>query len=112
MQIQFYSDSSVMGTQNVGERISEVVRHKLDRFAERLTRVEIHVSDENGRKHGADDKRCTIEARPRSGDPLSVTAHAEDVDTAARQAAEKLVSRLDHYFGKADRHTKVPPPAA
>ncbi|WAT17650.1 HPF/RaiA family ribosome-associated protein [Aurantiacibacter sp. MUD11] len=109
MQVQFNSDSSVMGTDNVAERIEGVVRDKLKRHAERLTRLEVHVRDENARKGGGDDKSCTIEARPRSGGPIGVTAHAGDVDTAARLAADKLASRLDHHFGKADRHTKVPP---
>lgn len=111
MQVQFNSDSSVMGTDNVAERIGAVVRSKLKRHAERLTRVEVHVRDENARKGGGDDKACTIEARPRSGSALGVTAHAGDVDTAARLAADKLAQRLDSHFGKADRHTKAPPPA-
>ena len=65
MQVQFNSDSSVMGTANVAERIEAKVREKLARFEERLTRLEIHVHDENAHKHGHDDKACTIEARPR-----------------------------------------------
>ena len=67
MQVQFNSDSSVMGTENVAERIEAAVREKLARFEERLTRIEIHVRDDNGAKGGADDKACTIEARPRGG---------------------------------------------
>ncbi|NNC60066.1 MAG: HPF/RaiA family ribosome-associated protein, partial [Erythrobacter sp.] len=56
MQVQFNSDSSVMGTVNVAERIENQVRQKLARFEERLSRLEIHVRDENGPKGGADDK--------------------------------------------------------
>ncbi|QIG53699.1 HPF/RaiA family ribosome-associated protein [Altererythrobacter sp. BO-6] len=110
MQFQFNSDSSVMGTENVAERIEAQVRHKLERFEDRLTRLEVHVSDENGRKGGGDDKACTIEARPRSGKPLGVTAHAADVDSAARQAATTLAQRLDRHFGKAERHGHDPRP--
>ena len=36
MQVQFNSDSSVMGTDNVAERIEARVRDKLARFEERL----------------------------------------------------------------------------
>lgn len=110
MQVQFNSDSSVMGTKNVAERIEAAVREKLARFEDRLTRLEVHVRDENGRKGGADDKTCMIEARPRSDAPLSVTAHAGDVDTAARRAAGKLAKLLDHHFGKAERHKHDPSP--
>ena len=64
MQVQFNSDSSVMGTENVAERIEASVRDKLARFEDRLTRLEIHVRDENGAKGGADDK---IEAMKSAG---------------------------------------------
>ncbi|KWV93730.1 MULTISPECIES: HPF/RaiA family ribosome-associated protein [unclassified Erythrobacter] len=104
MQVQFNSDHSVMGTENVAERIEAAVRDKLARFEERLTRVEIHVRDENGRKGGADDKVCTIEARPRSGNPIGVTAHAAKVDDAARKAANTLAQRLERNFGKESKH--------
>jgi ribosome-associated translation inhibitor RaiA len=110
MQFQFNSDSSVMGTDNVAERIEATVRGKLKRFEERLTRLEVHVTDVNGRKHGGDDKHCTIEARPRGGRALGVTGRASDVDTAARQAATTLAERLERHFGKAQRHKHDTPP--
>lgn len=104
MQFQFNSDSSVMGTDNVAERIENSVRSKLARFEERLTRVEVHVSDENARKGGADDKTCMIEVRPRGEKPIGVTEHASDVDTAARKAAGTMVQRLERVLGKESRH--------
>jgi ribosome-associated translation inhibitor RaiA len=110
MQVQFNSDSSVMGTQEVAERIERQVTEKLARFADRLTRVEIHVRDENARKGGADDKACTIEARPRGGRPIGVTAHAGKVDDAARKAANTLAQRLERHLGKAERHGHDPRP--
>ncbi|MCB2074989.1 MAG: HPF/RaiA family ribosome-associated protein [Novosphingobium sp.] len=110
MQVQFNSDSSVMGTANVAERIEAQVRDRLARFEDRLTRIEIHVRDENGRKHGADDKACTIEARPRGGRAIGVTEHAANVDDAARKAATTLAQRLDRHFGKGGRHAHDPRP--
>ncbi|TCD02058.1 HPF/RaiA family ribosome-associated protein [Erythrobacteraceae bacterium CFH 75059] len=106
MDFQFNTDSSVMGTENVAERIETQLRERLARFADRLTRLEVHVVDENASRGGADDKKCTIEARPRGGAPVAVTATAGDVDSAARQAGAKLVSLLDSHFGKADRHPR------
>jgi hypothetical protein len=106
MDIQFNTDSSVMGTENVAERVEAQLRSRLARFEKRLTRLEVHVTDTNGAKGGGDDKRCTIEARPRGGDPVTVTAEAGDVDAAARQASAKMISLLDSQFGKADRHPR------
>jgi ribosome-associated translation inhibitor RaiA len=110
MQFQFNTDSSVMGTADVADRIEAHLRQRLARFADRLTRLEVHVSDVNGRKAGADDKHCTIEARPRGGRPISVTGKAADVDAAARIAASTLVERLDRVFGKAERGRHDPSP--
>jgi len=110
MQVQFNSDSSVMGTENVATRIEASVREKIARFEDRLTRLEIHVRDENGTKGGADDKACTIEARPSGGKPIGVTAHASQVDDAARKAASTLAQRLERHFGKGDRHRHDPRP--
>ena len=104
MQFQFNSDSSVMGTENVAERIEAAVRQKLARFEDRLTRLEVHVSDENASKGGADDKTCMIEARPRGGKPIGVTEHASKVDDAARKAANTMAQRLERHFGKGDKH--------
>ncbi|MEM6476773.1 MAG: HPF/RaiA family ribosome-associated protein [Pseudomonadota bacterium] len=110
MQFQFNSDSSVMGTANVAERIEVAVRAKLSRFEDRLSRLEVHVSDENAHKGGGDDKTCMIEARPRGGKPLGVTAHAAKVDDAARKAANTLAERLERHFGKGDKHKHEPRP--
>ncbi len=110
MQFQFNTDSSVMGTEEVATRIENQVRQKLARFEDRLTRLEVHVTDVNGRKHGADDKHCTIEARPRGGRPIGVTGKAADVDAAARIAAGTMAERLERVFGKAERHRHDPSP--
>ncbi len=110
MQFQFNSDSSVMGTENVAERIEASVRQKLARFEDRLTRLEVHVSDENARKGGDDDKACMIEARPRGGKPIGVTEHASKVDDAARKAANTMAQRLERVLGKAEKHKHDPRP--
>lgn len=104
MQFQFNSDSSVMGTENVAERIEAMMREKLARFEDRLTRLEVHVSDENAAKGGSDDKACTVEARPRGGRPIGVTEHASKVDDAARKAANTMAQRLERIFGKSEKH--------
>jgi ribosome-associated translation inhibitor RaiA len=60
-----------------------------------LTGFEVHIADENGsKKHGPADKRCTIEARPRGRDPITVEAHADDFYPAINDAAHKLRSAL------------------
>jgi hypothetical protein len=106
MEIQFNSDNTISGTENVAERIEAQLRERLGRFEDRLTRLEVHIGDTNGPKGGGEDIRCTIEARPRGGAPVSTSAQAGEVDAAARQASAKMVTLLERQFGKADRHAR------
>ena len=110
MQFQFNSDHTVMGTENVAERIEASVREKLARFEDRLTRLEVHVHNEHRHTHGFDDKACTLEARPRGGRPIGVTEHGSTVDDAARKAGNTLAQRLERIFGREARHKHDPRP--
>jgi ribosome-associated translation inhibitor RaiA len=107
MQIQVHSDNHIEGSARLAEWVSESVTSKLERFEEDLTRVVVHLSDENGIKGGADDKRCQIEARPKGLPPISVTHKAELLEFAVEGAIEKLSHALNHQFGK-QRNKRAP----
>ena len=100
MQIQVHSDNHIEGSARLAEWVSDSVASKLDRFEEDLTRVVVHLNDENGIKAGASDKRCQIEARPKGLQPVSVTHKAESLEFAIEGAIEKLSHALSHQFGK------------
>lgn len=104
MQIQVRSNH-IEGSVELQEWVSAAVEDRLGRFDDLLTRVEVHVGDENAQKAGAADKRCQIEARPKGHQPLSVTHKAESLELAVDGAAEKMHNALDHLMGKLD--TKV-----
>jgi hypothetical protein len=58
MQIQINTDSNIDGNDRLVHQVEAVVRDALDRFSAQITRVEVHLSDENsGTKFGTDDKR-------------------------------------------------------
>jgi ribosome-associated translation inhibitor RaiA len=107
MQIQVHSDNHIEGSARLVEWVSESVTSKLERFEEDLTRVVVHLSDENGIKGGANDKRCQIEARPKGLQPISVTHKAELLEFAVEGAIEKLSHALSHQFGK-QRNKRAP----
>ncbi|MFZ3024250.1 HPF/RaiA family ribosome-associated protein [Pseudomonas sp.] len=100
MQIQVHSDNHIEGSARLVEWVSASVSSKLDRFDEELTRVIVHLHDDNAGKAGADDKRCQIEARPKGQQPVSVTHKAESLDFAVDGAIDKLNHALSHQFGK------------
>jgi hypothetical protein len=74
----------------------------LERFADWLTRVEVHLSDENSQaKGGPDDIRCLMEARPAGQQPVSIEVREETADQAIREGIKTLERRLDTIVEKA-----------
>jgi len=100
MQIQVHSDNHIEGSARLADWVSASVASRLDRFDDELTRVVVHLNDENGDKAGAHDKRCQIEARPKGLQPISVTHKAESLELAIDGAVDKLNNALAHQFGK------------
>lgn len=100
MQIQVHSDNHIEGSARLVEWVSASVASKLERFDDELTRIVVHLHDDNGAKAGAHDKRCQIEARPKGLQPLSVTHKAESLEQAIDGSIEKLHHALEHQFGK------------
>lgn len=74
---------------------SEVIGH----HTEMLTRLEVHLSDQNAHKGGV-DKRCLLEARPRGMDPLVAEHDGLEYRDAFKGALEKLHRVLEKRFGK------------
>lgn len=103
MKIQVNTDRNVEGGEALTEMVEAEVNSALANFADRLTRVEVHLGDEDGAKKGVNDKRCTMEARPANMKPVAVTAHDDTLEQACREAARKMASLLESTFGKADR---------
>ncbi|MEK1906086.1 MAG: HPF/RaiA family ribosome-associated protein [Pseudomonas sp.] len=99
MQVQVHANQ-IEGSARLQEWVSSAVMDKLDHFEERLSRVVVHISDENGHKSGPDDKRCQIEARPKGHQAISVTHKAHDMGVAVDGAAEKMRHALEHLTGR------------
>jgi len=100
MQIQVNSDNHIESSIRLEEWVRTTVESTLDRYEEDLTRIEVHIRDENGEKPGPHDIRCQMEARPKGHQPISVTHKADSLDLAVDGAAVKLEHALGHLFGK------------
>lgn len=103
MRIQVNSDSTVTGDRRVVSFVRDETDRILARFTDRLTRVEVHLSDLNAAKSGAADKRCVIEARPAQARPLTTTATAKRLDAAIGQALRKMQRLLASFYGRQGR---------
>ena len=105
MQIQINTDRNIDGTLEVTQRLTELCERLLERFREDITRLEVHLSDVNGRgKGGANDIKCTIEARVRGRQPTVVTHEDAVVEAACRGALDKMRSALDSELGRLRAH--------
>ncbi len=100
MHIQFNSDNNIDGDVSMADRVQEIVRTRLSRVEERLTRVEVHVGDVNGPRSGADDKRASVELRPAGLQPVSGTAQGASIEAAVSSATDKALAAFDRQIGK------------
>lgn len=104
MQIQVNHDNTIRIGEEVADRLTRVLESSLAQFADRITRVEMHLGDENAGKHGDSDKRCVLEARLANLAPIAVTHQAETLQMAFEGALEKLDRALGRAVGKLQTH--------
>lgn len=104
MDVLVNTDSSVEGHAALANDVEAAVRHSIARFSDRITRIEVHLSDENSHKHGSDDKRCLMEARISGRQPTAVSHNAADIEKAVSGATAKLKNALETVFGKMSTH--------
>ncbi len=111
MQIQVHTDHNLKGGEALASTVRATVEDALSRFSAHITRVEVHLADENAAKAGGADKRCMMEARFEGHAPVAVTQHAATVGQAIDGAAERLVHLLEHTLGRLRGHRgrTVPP---
>lgn len=104
MKILINTDNHITGREALTQQAEAAVVSVLGHLAEHITRVEVHLSDENGKKAGSHDKRCLMEARLEGHQPIAVTHEAETIDEAVDGATDKLKSSLDHILGRLRHH--------
>jgi len=105
MHIQINTDKNISGHETMTKRVHEILEHILVHFTGRITRLEVHLSDEDSAsKSGVMDKRCLLEVRLAGREPTSVSELALTVEQAVTGAARKMVSLLESELGKLGKH--------
>lgn len=103
MQIQINTGHNIEIHEALAAEVSGIVESALSRFSDTITRVEVHLSDENSdKKAGHEAIRCMLEARIKGRQPIAVTNHASTLDEAVNSAAEKLTRLIEHTIGRQD----------
>ena len=104
MKIQINAAKNITGSEEIRELLTTQISEELNRFSHNITRLEVHLSDEDGNKNGPGDKRCMIEARLEGRQPIAVTNEANRFEQAAKGAIAKLKTSLITISGRLRRH--------
>lgn len=115
MQIHINTDRNIDGREALSAHISSEIEQALSRFNEQITRVEVHLSDENSdKKGGKDGMKCVIEARLEGRQPLAVTHQATTLEQSFCGAADKLTRLIESTIGRTgdQRGHRADPPSS
>ncbi len=104
MTILFNTDNNLTVHDDFKNKLSNHLSEKLNRFNEHITRLEVHLSDDNGHKTGLNDKKCLLEAKVEGRPAVAVSAGAQNYELAVAAAVDKLRSSLDSIFGRMQNH--------
>jgi hypothetical protein len=104
MTIQFNTDNNITGSEELRVPLIALISEELGRFSQHITRLEVHLSDENGDKDGPNDIRCLLEARLEGRQPIAVTNLANTHEQAVEGAIKKLKTSLNTILGRLRNH--------
>jgi ribosome-associated translation inhibitor RaiA len=100
MQININTDKTIERHAGLDEHVQSVVSAALHRFGEHITRVEVHLSDNQAHKSADGDNRCLMEARVTGYQPIAVSDHAATLHQAIGGSADKLKRAIDSALGR------------
>jgi len=104
MQVQIHTDNHIDGTDALAQWASTTIQTALARFGGQITRVQAHLSDENGGKKSSEENiQCTLEAHLVGHQPLVLKHHGTNLNQAIEGAAEKIGRLIDSTLGKTGR---------
>lgn len=104
MIIQVNTDKNIPGGDDLQTYLDGLISNQLNHYSSQISRVVVHLSDENGPKEGANDKRCLLEARVEGRQPIAVVNNADNHEKAIAGAVDKLAHSLDKIFGRMNNH--------
>lgn len=104
IKIQFNTDRSISGAEELVHQYITQIAEGLDRYGSHITRIIVHISDENGNKEGVNDIRCLLEARLEGRQPIAVSNQADTIEQSVSGAIEKLQASLKTILGRISNH--------
>lgn len=99
--IQINTDHNINGVETLRDTLILLLNVELSRYSSQITRIEVHLADEDGdTKDGKNDIRCILEARLEGQKPVAVANDADNCYAAVDGAANKMKSLLKTKKGR------------
>jgi len=100
MQIRVDVDDHIDGSEELMVRVEGVVEGSLDRFQDRVARVEVHLSQLAHPPAGERDMCCRMEAHSAGLKPITVSHEAVTLTEAIHAASAKLERAVHLALGR------------
>jgi len=107
MVIQFDTPHSLKANDAFKAPLIEMLNEKLDKFDKQISRLEVHLSDENGNKGGVNGKRCLLEAHLAGMPHLVAINHGNSYEQAVNGAIYKLITSLHSIHERLEHSQKA-----
>lgn len=104
MTIVINTDKTINGDERFQNYYTDLLSEELKNYESSITRIEVHISDENGKKEGLNDIRCLIEARLEGRQPIAVSNQADTVELAVSGSIDKLKAALKTILERIKEH--------
>jgi len=104
MTIQINTDKTLTGEKRSSDFFTSQITEALKRFESHITRIEVHLKDENGKKEGFNNISCLLEARLEGRQPIAITNQADTVDLAVTGAIDKIKTAMETILGRIQKH--------
>jgi hypothetical protein len=100
MLIEVRTDGNINGSEQSYAEVKALVHAALDRYDDRIRRVDVHLNDAIGHKSGHGDKCCMIEARRDGREPIVVRHQESTMQQAIHGAIQNLKKSVESAVGK------------
>ena len=104
MIFQFNTDRTIHGDQQQQEYFEALITHEINRYSSHISRIDVHLSDENGNKKGETKVRCLLEAQILHNPPIVVIEQSDTVELAVAGALRKLKTSLERIHERISSH--------
>lgn len=104
MTILINTDNNLIANKRDCDFLSSQISETLQRFESHITRIEIHLKNESGRKDRFNDISCLLEARIEGKQPIAITNQADTMDIAVSGAIDKIKTSIESILGKIQKN--------